>query len=45
LDSVTTQVYLNDGTTAIGAYGDVLAANGIFIEGGEDNTYYNNQNA
>ena len=44
-DSVTTQVYLNDGTTPIGAFGDVLAANGIFIEGGVDNTYYNNLNA
>lgn len=45
VDTLTSQIYLNDGSTPIGNYGDVLAANGIFTEDGEDNTYYNNLNS
>lgn len=43
LDTVTTTIKLNDGTTVIGIYQDVLAANGIFMEGGIENTYFDNQ--
>lgn len=43
VDTLTTVIKGNDGTTVFGTYQDVLAANGIFLEGGTENTYVDNQ--
>jgi hypothetical protein len=43
VQTLTNIVYLNDGTTVVGTAEDCLNAAGIFLVGGTENTFYDNQ--